>query len=183
KVWDQVEVLAVGQLKAGESVSVEGTTNEGGSFFEIGELAAAGARRVRLPVQRRSATKGLRYTLKSTGPTQTKITSVCRRYCPLGLSAVVVVLPIDCGDNLRGLNGHELPGNAGGSGARRARDLESLTQTRVKLQDIDWAVPRQSHVYVVVNSQVTAVGVYDKHLGRKVWRQIVTLTLRRPLLS
>lgn len=183
KVWDQVEVLTVGQLNAGESVSVEGTTNEGGSFFEIGELAGAGARRVRLPVQRRSATMGLRYTLKSTGTTQTKITLVSRRYYPLGLSDVVVVLPIDCGDNLRGLNGHELPGNAAGSGARRARDLESLTQTRVKLQDIDWAVTRQSHVYVVVNSQVTAVGVYDKHLGRKVWRQIVTLTLRRPLLS
>jgi len=102
------------------------------------------------------------------------------RYHALGLADQLVVLPIDCGDRVAGLNGQHLPYTAG-DGARRARSLEELVQTRVRYQDVDWHETGLSSVWDLIDVDIRRVALKDPHRGRVVNRLIALVTLRRSL--
>lgn len=98
---------------------------------------------------------------------------------PLGKADQVVVLPINCGDNVSDLRGRPLPENGRGVGAARARTLESLAQTRVKFQDVDYADTEASYIMECQDVQVERVGIRDPKTGKMSNWMVAVVTLRR----
>jgi len=72
-----------------------------------------------------------------------------------------------------------LPESVVGAGARRARTLEALAQTRVRVQDVDWPLTGVVHTYDVIGAETRSVGVFDRSLARQSQTQVTVLTLRR----
>jgi hypothetical protein len=179
KVWGEV-VMECRPLTHGTFVEVEVSSNKGDSYVPLLELRNLGRQRASADAARRSASLGLKVRLGGDGGGTPKVTMLSARYHALGLADQLVVLPIDCGDRVAGLNGQHLPYTAG-DGARRARSLEELVQTRVRYQDVDWHETGLSSVWDLIDVDIRRVALKDPHRGRVVNRLIALVTLRRSL--
>lgn len=107
------------------------------------------------------------------------VRSLTVRAHPIGIADQVLVLKVNCADRLNGLNGRELPASTTGGGMARLATLESLAQTRVRVQDVDWPVSRTAQVYDLVAVEAKRVGVFTPHNNRQTNSLVATLTLRR----
>jgi hypothetical protein len=180
KVLDQVSVLT-DPLPTNSSVSVSRSIDSGNSYSSVGSaLELSGSSTKTWLVSTIARTIGLELTLTSSdGLFTPKLQAAQARVHPLPISDQLLVLPINCADQLSGLNGAPLPVNAPGAGLKRSKVLESLIGTQVRLQDIDWALTRTASIWEVVDVATTTRGVFDKHQNRRVDTAVTTLTLRR----
>lgn len=176
KVWDKITAVT-NPMPASTTVEVFYSLDGGGSYLSLGTLATAGAVRKTWDLAKKSQSLGLRLTVTGSGTTSTVVQFVQAQYHALGLADTVLVLPIDCGDTLTGLNGHPLPDNGPNRGLTRARTLETLTQNRVMVQDIDWQVRGENEIFEVLSARSTVVGIARSKEKR--WRKVVVLTLRK----
>lgn len=179
KVWDEVVVL-VRPLGSGESVDLELSYDNMGSFNSIGSLDTAGALSKKFTADTKAPNLTPRLTLNGPGTDTPIVHFVSVSYHQLGLADKVLVLPVNCADNLTGLNGAPLPENGPGVGATRARDLEALTQTRVKVQDVDWHLTGSTEIYEVLAVESDrVVGLYDRQHGSAQMTLVSVVTLRK----
>lgn len=99
---------------------------------------------------------------------------------PYNLADEVITLPINCADQIDGVNGRPLPESGPDTGLARAALLESLVGTNVALQYITWPATRITNVYQVVAADTPTTGTPDRHQNRRGDDAVCTLTLRRP---
>jgi hypothetical protein len=126
-------------LPTGAGLSIAFTVDGGASYSpNTFAMSGAGLQTLTGDISKQAVTVGLKITLTATTVTPV-LRSVTLRVHPIGLADQVIVLPVNCSDDPIGLNGQPLPEGGKGSGAARARFLESLAQTRIRYQDIDWA--------------------------------------------
>lgn len=178
KLWDEV-VLVMAPLPTGGSVTVEYTLDRYGSFTSAGSASTTGATTKTLTLAVVAKTFGTKLTLAGSGTTTPTLVLAQTRYHPLGLRDTLVQITIDCGDQLKGLNGAPLPDNGPGNGATRARTLQGLVQQRVKYQDIDWHMIGVSEIYEVEACDVQASIAYEPSRSGQALRPLATLTMRK----
>ena len=155
------------------------STNEGTDYTTLSTLdtETGTSQSTRLS----SSSRSLQYKIvfEGSGASTTTLNFVQVKYHAIGLRDTVVSIVVDCGDSVRGLNGHPLPENAPGAGTLRARTLAALTQRRVNYQDIDWPITKAAEVYEVLQVQTRALGVYDRSQALKRHRLLATVVLRK----
>ncbi|MDP7219607.1 MAG: hypothetical protein QF565_09035 [Arenicellales bacterium] len=183
KGWDEIIVLttpmgaAVGPDICAVTPYV--STNEGTDYTTLSTLdtETGTSQSTRLS----SSSRSLQYKIvfEGSGASTTTLNFVQVKYHAIGLRDTVVSIVVDCGDSVRGLNGHPLPENAPGAGTLRARTLAALTQRRVNYQDIDWPITKAAEVYEVLQVQTRALGVYDRSQALKRHRLLATVVLRK----
>jgi hypothetical protein len=179
KIWDDVTVVH-DPLPSGGSVQVHYSLDKGGSWVDLGSSASAGTKNKTFSINKVGKTLMLKATIAlSSGSTAPKLSIMQARFHPIGLKDELIQLTIDCGDQLKGLNGHPLPENGYGAGAKRANTLESLVQQRVKFQDIDWHIQGSSLVYDCESVDIGATILYDPQTSGQKIRLLATLTLRK----
>jgi hypothetical protein len=179
KVWDTISVVCT-PLATGESIDIEYSTDLGSSYTSAGSMDTPGATTKSFVVSKKSPTMRLRATLNAASTTSPEMTLSVSMYHPLGLADQVLLLPVNCSDHVSDLRGHACSSNGDGNGARRARFLETLSQTRVKVQDIDWHLTGKTYVYEVEQVRPVKVRwVYDQNLPGARLSQVAMLQLRR----
>lgn len=181
KVIDDVTITTL-PLGSSQSIGLDLTYDGGQSYTSPSGWAMSTANQTTstLSINKRARSVGVKVTLNGPGTSTPSVLVTQVRVHQLQLSDRIVRLVIDCGDRISDMKGNPLPENAPGAGALRARTLEALTQSRVKFQDIDWAVTRTSEIYEVTNV-TTNIGahIYDNTLGRKVTSPSCLVTLRK----
>lgn len=180
KIYDQVALVAA-PLKVNESIAVDYTFDTAGSYTALAEatINVAGQSRKEATLDKKAQSIGLKVTLAGPGTTTPTLLLAQVRYHVTGLADEVIVLPVDCGDQVKGLNGAPLAVNGPGAGVARARALESLTQTRVKVQDVDWRWTGVANTFEVVSAQTRRTSLKDSATGQVANRYVCVLTLRR----
>jgi hypothetical protein len=177
-----------GQLKADLSpmptggaivvaISADGGTSYSTSTFD---LSGAGTQTLIGDVSRQAVSLGLKITLTATTVSPV-LHSITVRAHPLGLADQVLILPINCADVLDDLRGKELKDSGDGKGARRARVLENLAQSQVRVQDIDWVETEAATIWEVEQVDVRSVGVFNRQKAKQVHSQVAVVMLRRSL--
>jgi len=177
KVLDSV-TLETSPILASGSVEVQYTL-DGASYTSAGTLATVGAQRIRLDLDLRTTTFGLRFILSSGGTTATRMYAAQSQFHPLGLRDLITVLRVKAYDKMTGMNGAPLSDNAVGRGVEIMRTLEGFGQSRVLLQDIDWHITNLATVVEIVAVKSTRVSLYDAQRGVKQIGGDVDLTFRR----
>lgn len=183
KVFGEVKLETV-PLPNGGSVVIEYTLDDRASYGASPfTLTGSGLQTLSGNIDKQSSSIGLRLTLNAAAGVSPEVRTVNVRTHPYGLEDEILTLPINCADNLSLLNGSRDPDSGPRRGARRARTLRSLMQTRVKVQDIDWDVENpSSSIWEVQSVKVTASGaVFDPHVNRQSMDLVAVLTLRRTL--
>jgi hypothetical protein len=177
KVYDDVRAT-FDPIPTGGTVAVSLTIDGGASYASAGAtVSTAGQTQTTWSVGSESRSIGLRITLGATSASPiVRIIQV--KLHPLPIVDRIVRFPINCADQLAGLNGQPLPVDSPGAGMRRARVLESLVGTRVKLQDVDWPVTEVSSVWEVIEVRVETSGVYSRTESRRVDSAVAIVTLR-----
>jgi hypothetical protein len=166
-------------LPTGAGLSISFTVDGGASYSpNVFSMSGAGLQTLTGDISKQAVTVGLKITLTATTVTPV-LRSVTLRVHPIGLADQVIVLPVNCSDDPIGLNGQPLPEGGKGSGAARARFLESLAQTRIRYQDIDWAATGVSSIWEVEQVEVRSISVFDRQLNRQSHDQVAVLSLRR----
>lgn len=179
KILDST-TIQVRPLIAGESIQIEYTLDGNITYTTAGSLATAGAQRAQAKPDVRAGTFGFRLTLAAmNGASKTTGYALQAKFHPLGLRDIVTRVRVKAYDNMTGLNGAPLPENAKGQGARILRTLETMGQTRILFQDIDWHLSQTAHVYEVVSVETSRVSVYDASRGENSVGGDAVLTLRR----
>jgi len=179
KVWDDV-TMTMDPLGSGESISVAVTTDSGATYSALtGGTVSEQMKTHTVSVGKQSKELGLKLTFAGSGTGDCALTFLSARYHPLGLSDTIVQVPIDCGDQLKGMNGAPLAENGEGAGVLRARALQNLVQTRVRYQDIDWHVTGATEVFEVESCDVSAVTLYDPSRSGSAVRMVAKVTLRK----
>lgn len=180
KIWDTITVVT-DPLGAGESVTVTVSTNDGGSFTAPtgGVMSTAGTTTHTTTVGKKAKAVAVKAALAGNGTSDCAMSFLSTRYHPLGLADTLVQVPIDCGDNLTALTGAPLLDNGPGNGAARARTLQSLVQSRVKFQDVDYHYTTTSEIYEVESCDISATLIYDPTQGGQAIRMVATLTMRK----
>jgi hypothetical protein len=167
-------------LPVGGQITISYSIDGGNTFFALDPIVTPGVKVARWTINQESDSVAFRIKLENT---DTGLSPVFRtltvRAHPVGLADQLLVLPINCADNMAGLNGRPLPENGNGVGARRSRTLENLAQSRVTVQDVDWAITRTTQEYDVVAVETESVGVFDRSKNRQSQHMVTTLTLRR----
>jgi len=180
KIYTKIEA-SYDSLPAGASITVEYSTNGGTSFLTAGTANTAGSKYSAWDINAESDSITLRLTLNH-GTTITPVLRIVNvRAHPSGIADQVLVLTIDCMDNVDGLNGRPLKSNGPGTGAARARALESLVQSRVRLQDIDWADTKSAQIYDLIAVESRSTTVFKRHDGKDRPGLVSTVTLRRSI--
>ena len=178
KGWDEVTVLT-SALATGCSVTPHVSIDEGDNYTALSTLDTVGGSAQTTRLSSSSRSLQWKIVFVGSGTATTKLNFVQVKYHPIGLRDTVVSIIIDCGDNIRGLNGRPLPENAPNAGALRARTLAALTQRRVNYQDIDWPTTGAAEVYEVLQVQTQALGVYDRSQANKRHRLLASVVLRK----
>lgn len=168
-------------IPLGGSITIEYSIDGGNTYIALPAVTQAGRKSARFDIDRESDVISIRTKLAATRGFSPVVRTMTLRAYPIGLADQVLILPVNCADATNGLNGQLTPDSAKGAGARRARWLEGLAQSRVKVQDVDWAVTGESYVYDVVAVDTQSVGVFDPAVNRQSQAMISTLTLRRSL--
>ncbi len=178
KVLDSA-TLEIAPLPGGGSVEILVTLDGGATYSTIGTLSTAGAQRFSFDLSLRTPTFGFRFKLGSAGTLITTAFAFQAQFHPLGLRDVITVLRVKAYDKMTGMNGAPLIENKPGQGVVIMRTLESLGQSRINFQDIDWHLTNTAHVFEVVAVRSSRTSVYDTQQGHKVIGGDVELTLRR----
>ncbi len=179
KVYDEVR-LTFDPLTTGTSVMVECTHDGGNTYDECGPPATvAGVQLISEQIARESRSIGLKIMLGTTGANSPKVRHTQVKLHALSLTDDILELPVKCADAMDGLNGRPLPTNGRGGGIRLVRTLRGLIGTRVKLQDVDWAINQISTVWELVDLDAELVGVFNSRENRRVDSGVATITLRR----
>jgi len=179
KIWDDV-TMTMDPLGSGESITVSVTVDGGGSYTALtGGTVSEQLKTHTVAVGKQSKELGLKLAFVGSGTGDCALTFLSSRYHPLGLADTLVQIPIDCGDQLKGMNGGPLAENGEGAGILRARALQNLVQTRVQYQDIDWHVTGATEVFEVEACEIAAVSLYDPSRSGAAIRMIAKLTLRK----
>jgi hypothetical protein len=178
KALDEIKVI-LDPLPSGGSVALEYTLDEGSSFTSAGTSAStAGTKSASWDVVTQAPSIGLKVTLGASA-TSPVVRATQIKLHALPISDQILVVPINGARELTGLNGQVLP--PAPSGQARARVLESLAGSRVRLQDVDWPVTQTASIWEVVGVRTVSVGTWNQRLGRREESPVVTLTLRRSL--
>jgi hypothetical protein len=180
KVFSQLSI-SFDPLPNGSTIQPFYSTDGGGSFRSLPAVTTPGEKFSTWALDAESDNITVRVKMTHTTTTTPVIRSITVKAHPVGLADQVLVLPVNCADQVTGLNNRMLPENGPGHGSARARTLEALVQTRVKVQDIDWPTTRVEQVYEVVAADVRSVGVFETRHNRQGQAQVCTLTLRRAL--
>lgn len=177
KVW--TELLATfDPLPIGGSITLSYSTDGGVSFVALSTVTGPGVKTGRWTLNLESDSIAFRIRLDGTGISPV-FRTITVRANPISLADQILVLPVRCADRVTGLNKRELAGSGVGTGANRARALESLVQSRVQVQDIDWPVTRTAQTYDLIAAETRSVGVYDSAQNRQTQSMVTVLTLRR----
>lgn len=166
-------------LPAGASIGVAYSTDGGNSFVTLDNVTTVGARAASWDLSVETDSISLKVTLNKGTLVTPVLHTLTLRVHPIGLADQILILPINCADQTAGLNNRTLTESGPGAGARRARTLETLVQTLVRVQDVDWRLTGTAHMYDVVACETESVGVADRHVGRQSQDMRATLTLRR----
>ena len=178
KVYDSV-IVTTRPIGAGQSIEVEASYDDMGSWVPVGTIDTPGQTKQEFTLGKKADKIAIRAILAGDTYSTPTLLRVQVKFHPLGLADKILILPIDCGDNLTGLNGAPLKENRKGIGALRSRQLETLSQTRVRVQDIDWHYLGVTETYEVLSSSSAMVGLYDRNVPGKSMRIVTTLTLRK----
>ena len=180
RVYDSVTVRTE-PLQTGESVEVLYSTNKNVSYQLVtgARLDTPGEATKTIPLEVKARSMGVHVILNGSGATTPVVNVISLKYHQLGLADTVLTLPVDCSNNIRGLNGAALDNSEPGSGAARVRLLESLVQTRVTIQDIDWFDTRDTESYEMLDVTVTKRSLYNRAEGKQQLQQIAVCTLRK----
>ena len=100
------------------------------------------------------------------------------RLHPLGLTDEMLQMHINCSDRPEGLGNSRLPGGDG-KGSERARWLQSLTQTVVGYQDIDWREGDAVEYWEILSVEVTGRNSRQSGTGRASQNLTAKVTMRR----
>lgn len=179
KVFDQIEVT-FDPLPTGGQVDVYYTIDGGQTYTLVGSATTAGQTLIREGIEIEARSIGFR--LNITGTTVSPVIRTLQlKLHPRTISDGIVQFPVNCSDNLSGLNGQPLPGNAPGAGMKRLRTLEALMGTRVRLQDVDWPVTQAATIWELVSIDTEQIGTFNSAENRRVDSAVATLTLRRAM--
>jgi len=178
KGWDEIVVLTP-PIATGCSVTPHVSIDEGTTYTALSSLDTVGGTSQSTRLSSSSRSLQYKVVFVGSGTATTTLNFVQVKYHAIGLRDTVVSIVVDCGDSVRGLNGHPLPENAPGAGTLRARTLAALTQRRVNYQDIDWPITKAAEVYEVLQVQTRALGVYDRSQALKRHRLLATVVLRK----
>jgi hypothetical protein len=179
KIWDDV-TMTMDPLGSGESISVSTTVDGGATYTALtGGTVSEQLKTHTVAVGKQSKELGLKLSFVGSGAGDCALTFLSSRYHPLGLSDTLVQIPVDCGDQLKGINGGPLAENGEGAGVLRARALQNLVQTRVRYQDIDWHITGATEIFEVESCEIAAVSLYDPSRSGSAIRMIARLTLRK----
>jgi hypothetical protein len=180
KVYDEVAIWCK-PLVTGESVALDYTLNASSTYaaFTAATLDTPGLTRKTTALDKQGVSIGLRITLNGPGTSTPAVSLSQVRSHLIGIADTLVQLPVNCADEISGLNNRPLPENGKGKGAQRARALEGLIQTRVRFQDIDWATTKTSEVWDCVNVEVPSTAAHDRSTGKNRLLQVAIVTLRK----
>ncbi|HEX7099339.1 MAG TPA: hypothetical protein VF377_08850 [Acidimicrobiia bacterium] len=179
KVLDSIRI-EIPPLQQDQVVAVAVSLDQGLSWTQVGAANVPGSQRQVFEVGARVNNFTIRVELTPSALGPARLFAHQSKYHGLGLRDVVVRVLVKAHDEMTGVNGAPLPENKPGRGAEIMRWLESLGQTRVLFQDIDWHFTRQADVWEVISVRSTRESLYDPHLGAKRLGGTVELTLRRP---
>jgi hypothetical protein len=169
--------VTFGELPTGGTLTAAVSTDGGGSYQSLGSISTAGLRSGAWEVAREAPSVAVKLTLGATS-TSPKVRTTQVRLHPLSIVDEILVLPVNCEDELRGVNGRDL--HEVRPSLSRAAVLNALVGTRCKVQDVDWPVTRTSRVWELVSAETTSVGVNDVRVGRRTEAAAVcVLTFRR----
>lgn len=125
-----------------------------------------------------SPSLGIQITLASSSGSPT-VRVVSTKFHPLGITDELLVLPIDCSDQVEGLNGADL-GYLPDSGRERARTLTDMQGNYVTVQDIDWPETNQTYDYELLQVDVKRMrGTRDPSTASYRTMQVAVCTMRR----
>lgn len=177
KVWGEL-TATFDPLPSGGEITVSYSTDGGVSYTALESVTTTGSKSARWSIGEESDVISFKVLLEGT-TTSPSFRTLTVRANPVGLADQILILPINCADTLAGLNGRPLPDNRPGAGSQRVRALEALAQSRVTIQDVDWAVTGTTHVYDLIGVETRTVGVFDGHKGRQGHHMVAVCTLRR----
>lgn len=177
KLVDSV-VVETQTLTTGEEVEVQASIDGGNSYILVGALDTVGARRQTFDLGLKAGSFGIQLTLRGPGTSNPVLSMGQVKYHAFGLTDRVVQVTVRLDDNMAGLNGAPLPIEPGYAAAK-ARLLESLSQSRVLYQDIDWHLLGITEIVEVVSVDVVRTTIYDPSLGGNRISARATLTLRK----
>ncbi len=180
KVIDETRVT-FDALPSDVSVSVDYTVDNGNSFLSAGAaVTSAGLATASWHPAVRTQSYAVRLNLSQTGGETPKVRFVQSKLHPEVIADQIAVFPINCGDEVDGLNNHPIRYET--SGIERLRQLEALISTRVRLQDVDWPTTGTATIWEVVSVEDEMHGVYSQHKNRRVDTGVASVTLRREVL-
>lgn len=169
--------VTLGALPVDGSLTAAVSVDGGGSYTTLGTVNAAGLRSGAWEIAREAPSVAIKLTLGAVA-TSPEIRTTQVRLHPLSVVDEILVLPINCEDELRGVNGRDL--SEARPSLNRAAVLEALVGTRVKVQDVDWPVTGTSSIWEMVSADTTSVGVSDRRVGHRTEAAAVcVVTLRR----
>lgn len=168
-------------LPDGATITVAYSLDAGTSYTTLSpSVTAAGQKSAEWDLSVESDSIMLKVTLTHDSTTTPVLRSLLVRAHPLGIADQVLIIPVNCADTITGLNNRALKGGFG-TGSQMARLLESLAQTRVKVQDVDYQITGASYIYDLVAVDSRRVGVQSQHNGKQSNAFVTTLTMRRRL--
>lgn len=168
-------------LPTGATIVVAYSLDAGTSFTTLTpSVTAAGQKTATWDLDVESDSVMLRVTLTHTTTTTPVLRSLLVRAHPMGLGDQILTLPINCADQVVGLNGSPIADQCGpGKGSQRLRTLEALAQSRVVVQDVDWADTDTTYIYDVVAIEAVRVGTMSKQRAKQSNSWIANVTMRR----
>jgi hypothetical protein len=180
KVYGQLKA-DVHPLPTGGGISVTYSLDAGESYStDPFALSGAGIQTLNGSIDKQGVSLGLKITMTAAAASPV-LRAITVRAHALGLADQVLILPVNCADTLADLRGKELPESGSARGSQRARVLESLSQTRIRLQDIDWLDTQTATIWEVEQVEVRTASVFDRSKKKQVHSQVAVLQLRRSL--
>ena len=174
KHWDSISFNAT--QDTGTSVTIGYTIDAGASYTTLISASTSDSAVAALDVD--SPSLGMQITLAGNGTTDPDFRVASAKFHPRGLIDKVLVLPINCGDKVEGLNGADL-GYKNGSGMARARTLEALLGNVVTVQDLDYQATSGTYSMEVVSVDMRRVrAAYDPSRSENRSYQVAVVTLR-----
>lgn len=176
KLVDEVSA-SFDPLPNGGTIGMERTTDQGGSYASLGDDAtSSGQKSETWDSGERVRSYGLRVTL-GTSTDSPKLRFMQVKLNPESVADQLAVFPINCSDELSGLNGQPLLES--GTGVSRLKTLQSLISSQVVLQDVDWPITASTTTWQLVDVRGQMYGFFDRAKNRRVDTGIALVTLRR----
>jgi len=178
KVWSEVTLQAE-PLTLDAEIDVEYSVDRGQSFIALpgGTMTGNGTVRKTATLGVTSSNLSWKVTLTGGGA---RLTMVQSKVHILGLADQLLMLPIDCRDDIRAASGART-GRTIGAGVALVRSLEALAQTQVVVQDIDWPQTGLVESYEVLKVDVDAKFKREARTSVNSLGLTAMVTLRRSL--